>query len=50
MSMDAIFEKFRDCASHSAKPMNKDNVEELLQIISRLESVDNMALITDLLC
>jgi 2-methylcitrate dehydratase PrpD len=50
MSMDAIFEKFRDCALHAAKPMNNDTVEELLQIISRFESVDNMALITDLLC
>ncbi len=49
MSMDAIVEKFRDCASHAARPVNKDRVEKLIQLISKLESVSDVRQVVGLL-
>jgi len=42
MSMDAICEKFRDCAAHSARPLKKDRVEKIIQFVSRLETLSDV--------
>jgi hypothetical protein len=49
MSMDAICEKFRDCASHAARPMRKDNLEKIIQLVSRLETVSDVKQVVRLL-
>jgi 2-methylcitrate dehydratase PrpD len=49
MSMDAICEKFRDCASHAARPMSKDDVEKIIQLVSRLETVSDVKQVVRLL-
>jgi 2-methylcitrate dehydratase PrpD len=49
MSMDAICEKFRDCASHAARPMRKDNMEKVIQLVSRLETVSDVRQVARLL-
>jgi 2-methylcitrate dehydratase PrpD len=49
MSMDAICEKFRDCASHAARPMRKDDVEKIIQLVSRLETVSDVKQVVRLL-
>jgi len=43
MSMEVLFEKFRDCASHAVKPINKDTVENLLKSLARLEEVNDVS-------
>jgi 2-methylcitrate dehydratase PrpD len=39
MDMVSIAEKFRTCAENAAKPLNSENVERLLELCNRLETV-----------
>jgi len=49
MTMEALTEKFRDCALHAAKPLSQENVKKVIQIVSKLEDVDNVNKIIRLL-
>jgi 2-methylcitrate dehydratase PrpD len=49
MSMDAICEKFRDCASHAVKPLEKDHVEKIIELVSQLETLSDVSQIVRLL-
>jgi len=49
MSMEAMATKMRDCASYAGKSMKDENVERLIQIISRLEEVNDVGEIVGLL-
>lgn len=42
MSMDDMITKFRDCAFHAAKRISQKNIEELIQMISQLEEVNDV--------
>lgn len=43
MSDAAMLDKFYDCASHSAKPVSKQKIDQLLQVLTVLETVDDIA-------
>jgi 2-methylcitrate dehydratase PrpD len=49
MGMDAISEKFRDCAAHAARPLKKDHVEKIIQLVSQLETVRDVRQVIRLL-
>ncbi|MFH1486223.1 MAG: MmgE/PrpD family protein [Chloroflexota bacterium] len=49
ISKDDISRKFADCASHSAQAVTKDNVEGIIQMAGRLETVSDVRQITRLL-
>ena len=49
MDMDAIGEKFRDCASHAERPMRKDNVEKIIQLVSQFQTVSDVGQVARLL-
>jgi 2-methylcitrate dehydratase PrpD len=49
MDMDAIAEKFRDCASNAIKPVKKDKMEKLIQLIYNLETVRDVKQVIRLL-
>ena len=42
MSWEDLIKKFRDCASFSAKPIPKKNIDEVIEKITRLEGVRDM--------
>jgi len=42
MSMDEVISKFRDCASHSIKPMSKRKILQIIDLINHLEEIDDM--------
>lgn len=46
MSQDQIEEKFRDCASFSAKPISKADVEQIIRLVADLEHVSDVREIT----
>jgi 2-methylcitrate dehydratase PrpD len=43
MSKDEIAEKFRDCASYSSRALSDEQIEEIIQMVSKLEEVDDAA-------
>jgi 2-methylcitrate dehydratase PrpD len=49
MSWDELGDKFRDCASHSAQPLPKENVDEAIDLCAHLEDVSDVSQITRLL-
>ena len=49
MSFDELAEKFRDCTSHSAEPLQKDNVEKAIDLCANLEKVNDVGQIVRLL-
>jgi 2-methylcitrate dehydratase PrpD len=42
MTMDAVCDKFSDCASHAVRPMERDKVEEIIQLVSRIETLNDV--------
>jgi 2-methylcitrate dehydratase PrpD len=44
-----LADKFRDCASYSAKPISKENIEKIIEMIGNLEKIYNIRTITELL-
>jgi len=38
-----LVEKFRDCASYSVKPLPKDSVEKVIELVDKLEEVDDVS-------
>ncbi len=49
MSQEDLLRKFRDCVFHSATPLHADDTENLVHMLSTLESVKDMREITCLL-
>jgi len=49
MSADEIVEKFKKCNCFSKKPLPKENVEHFLRIIHKLEEIENINEVVDLL-
>lgn len=43
ISKDEIAEKFRDCASYSSRALPNERIEEIIQMVSKLEEVDDAA-------
>ena len=48
MSWEDLIQKFRDCASYSAKPIPKENIDQVIEKIIRLEDVLDMKEIVSL--
>ena len=44
-----LVRKFRDCVSHSAKPVPEENVESVIDLVAKLEDVDDVGRIIQLL-
>jgi 2-methylcitrate dehydratase PrpD len=42
VGMEDIAQKFRKCAAFSAKPISKENIEEIIRIVSNLETVSDV--------
>ena len=49
MSFEELAEKFRDCASHSAEPLQKGNLEKAIDLCAKLEKVDDVRQVVRLL-
>ncbi|MFC1820137.1 MmgE/PrpD family protein [Thermodesulfobacteriota bacterium] len=49
ISWDELTEKFRSCNHFSAKPFPRENVESLIQMVEKLEEVENVTKIVSLL-
>ncbi|MFC1920358.1 MmgE/PrpD family protein [Chloroflexota bacterium] len=49
MSQEALVAKFMDCASYSVKPISKDNLDKVVQLILHLEDVSNISEIVECL-
>lgn len=49
MNMDALAEKFRDCASHGARPPKKERLEKLIQFLYQFENVRDVKQVIQLL-
>jgi 2-methylcitrate dehydratase PrpD len=49
MSIDSIAAKLRDCASYAAKPLSQENLEKLLEMVGRIETVKDVGQIVGLL-
>jgi 2-methylcitrate dehydratase PrpD len=43
MTLDHIARKFRECAKSSVKPLKKDAVEKIIDMVGRLETLDDAA-------
>jgi 2-methylcitrate dehydratase PrpD len=48
MSDDALRRKFFDCGQHAANSVPRANLERVLDLVERLEVVDNVSLLADL--
>ncbi|MFH1484467.1 MAG: MmgE/PrpD family protein, partial [Chloroflexota bacterium] len=49
MDIEAIIEKFRDCANHAAKPLSKANIAKVIELSTKLEELDDVGEIVRLL-
>lgn len=49
MGMDVLIEKFRDCGLHAARPVKKNKMKELIQLVSNLETVSDVTRLTSLM-
>jgi len=48
VSVEEIAQKFRRCAAFSAKPISKENIEEMIRTVSNLEAVAEVSSIVSL--
>ena len=48
LSLDQIVAKLRDCASHSAHPIQADALEQLVERVDRLEDLEDVRVLADL--
>lgn len=49
MSWEDLAAKFRDCASYSVKPLASSNIEKAIELITKLEEVNNIGEIIELI-
>jgi 2-methylcitrate dehydratase PrpD len=50
MTWDELKEKFRDCTTHSAAPLDKTNVERAVMMCFELEKASDVSQLARLLC
>ena len=50
MSLKELVEKFRECACYSVHPLSKGTVEQVVKMVGKLEDVNDMSQIIQLLC
>ncbi|MFC2019149.1 MmgE/PrpD family protein [Chloroflexota bacterium] len=43
MIMEDIIRKFKDCATHSAKPLSQEQIRQVIQMVNKLEEVDDVS-------
>jgi 2-methylcitrate dehydratase PrpD len=43
MTNEELIEKFKDCASHSVKPIKKQNIDKAAELIFNIDKVDDIA-------
>ena len=48
LSLGQIVSKLRDCASHSSRPIRGDSLEQLVERVDRLEEVEDVGILADL--
>jgi len=48
VSVEEIAQKFRRCAAFSARPISKENIEEMIRTVSNLEAVAEVSSIVSL--
>jgi len=48
ISKAELIEKFRDCVSYSVRPLPKDSAEEVIKMVDKLEKVDDVSEIIEL--
>ena len=48
VNIEEVAQKFRKCAAFSAKPISKENIEEMIRIVSNLEAVAEVSSIVSL--
>jgi len=49
MNKNDLLAKFRDCVSHAARPISKENVEKAIDMVLRLEEIDDIRQLVTLL-
>lgn len=49
LPMERLVQKFRDCCAYSAKPIKQENIERVIELVTKLEGVDNVSQIMRLL-
>ena len=49
INREGLIEKFRDCASHSAKRLTAQEVEKIITMVNRLEEIDDVSTVAQLL-
>ncbi len=49
MSLAAILDKFRNCASFSARPVSAEKIEQVINLVCNLEQVEDATEIVRLL-
>jgi 2-methylcitrate dehydratase PrpD len=49
LAYEDIVNKFRDCLSYAAKPVARDNVEKVIDMVRKLEDVEDVGQIINLL-
>jgi 2-methylcitrate dehydratase PrpD len=49
MTLEDLVKKFKDCASYSIKPPSSKNVETILEMVTKLEQMDDVSPIVGLL-
>jgi 2-methylcitrate dehydratase PrpD len=50
ITKEDLLYKFRDCVSHSIKPPTDKNVEQVIEMVARLEEVNDVGRVARLLC
>ncbi len=48
ISKEDLISKFRDCASFSVKPLPAESIVKVIEMVARLEEIDDVCLITEL--
>lgn len=49
LSWDGLVDKFRDCSTYAARPLSKENVDEVIKLVKNLELVEDVSQIIGLL-
>lgn len=50
VDMDAVIEKLRKCVNYSLRPFPKENIDKLVDLLYKLEQLEDVTQLTQLLC
>jgi 2-methylcitrate dehydratase PrpD len=50
VSMNEVIEKFQKCVNYSIKPFSKENIDKLVDLLYKLEQLEDVTQLTQLLC